>query len=210
MSEGGRIQDLCFMLGLPPASALLFKFALDFSSQGILLAAAFWALVAASLAAIAANALRPGGRAIESRPARALLLAAMPLAFLASSLDCTGLELRGCTRFCTFIKVGWVPLLAAACALHFWVERRALLMTIYAMTFVPLVPHCACYNPANRWWIDRIGASPECYSWGFVASLVSITALAGGRARLSIAICYAIIGGAAGFFIAHHYFKFPW
>lgn len=197
------------MLGLAAAGALLVRFAVDFSSQGFLLAAAFWALVAISMAAAAANIFRAGAAA-ESGPSRALLLAAIPMAFLASSLDCTGLELSGCTRFCTFIKVVWVPIIAAACGFYFLVGRRALLMAIYAMAFVPLLPHCTCYNPANRWWIDRLGASPECYAWGFAASLVSITALAGGRARLSAAICYAIIAGSMGFFIAHHYFKFPW
>ena len=45
------------------------------------------------------------------------------------------------------------------------------------MSFVPLVPHCVCYNVGNAWWIDRLGASPVCYGWGFVVTMLSLSCL---------------------------------
>jgi hypothetical protein len=76
---------------------------------------------------------------------------------------------------------------------------------------VPLAPHCLCFNPGNGWWIERLGASPTCYAWGFVVSLIALSALgAGKRAWPSLLVNGAIIGGATAFFVGHHYFHFPW
>ncbi|MCI0486038.1 MAG: hypothetical protein L0229_05510 [Blastocatellia bacterium] len=215
MGRSGKLQYSLLSAGLIVAAVLLIRFAVDFSKEiSALLAAPFWLLVAGSLAAGGANVFR----ALKNTPPlsltrtfQAILLAVIPPGFLASSLDCTGLSLEGCSSFCTFIKLLWVPLIAVACAAHFFTGKGWLLTAITAMAFVPLVPHCACYNVGNGWWIDLLGASPVCYVWGFVVSVISISALrAGARPWLSLAVSGTIIAGATAFFISHHYFQFPW
>jgi hypothetical protein len=140
-----------------------------------------------------------------------MLVALIPLGFLASSLDCTGLSAQGCSPFCTFVKLIWIPLIAAVCVIHFFTRGAAWLTAIIAMSFVPLAPHCVCYNLGNAWWIDRIGASPLCYVWGFVISIVAVGALrSGAHLYRALTVCLTIIAGASGFFVSHHYFHFPW
>jgi hypothetical protein len=95
----------------------------------------------------------------------------------------------------------------------FWMAKqdRRLTTVILAMSLVPLAPHCTCYNVANSWWIDRIGVSPECYAWGFVAGLISIGAAETGRwVWASILLAWTIVAGATAFFFGHHYLGFPW
>jgi hypothetical protein len=194
------------------SALLLVRFAVDFTKEAnLLLAAPFWALVLAALAVALSNLV--GGQRQNHLPklTRIFLLAAMPLAFLASSLDCTGLSAMGCSPFCTFVRTIWIPLIMIACAVYFFAERDWLLLLISLMAFVPLAPHCVCYNPGNGWWIERIGASPVCYGWGFVVSVMSVGALRKARRPWpTLLISGAIIGGALGFFVAHHYFHFPW
>jgi hypothetical protein len=86
------------------------------------------------------------------------------------------------------------------------------LLAITVMSLVPLYPHCVCYNAANAWWIDRLGASPECYVWGLMASVVAVGGLCAGgkRSLVSAVVSWSIIGGALAFFVGHHYFGFPW
>jgi hypothetical protein len=135
----------------------------------------------------------------------------VPLAFLASSLGCTGLAAAGCTPFCTFVKLVWIPLLACACLAFALTGRHGALVTVAAMSLVPLVPHCLCYNAANGWWIDSIGASPVCYAWGTTVSVIAVSSLGTGSRRFaSLAVCGAVVGGALTFFVGHHYFHFPW
>ena len=148
---------------------------------------------------------RPGGRLVPA------LLLSVPLGYLASSLDCTGLAARGCAPFCTFVKVAWVPLVVAAALLYLRTGRDAILLLMTAMFFVPLVPHCVCGNGANAWWIREVGASPQCYLWGFAASLLAVTSLyEGAWRRLSLAACYAIVVGAVSISVGHHYLHLPW
>jgi len=88
-------------LGAAALSAvLLLRFALDFWSEGLMLAVPFWILAAISLAVTAANVTSPPN-AIEADPTahdhtrRVALISLIPAAFIASSLDCTGLSLHG-------------------------------------------------------------------------------------------------------------------
>ena len=207
---------------------LLIRFAIDFwAGMGLALAAAFVLLVAIALA-IAIDGIRTLGRVSDladksaelessnekARVAfpRAILFAAVPIGFLASSLDCTGLSWRGCSQFCTLVKLAWIPLIAIV-SLVAWFRSldKRWLTFLTLMSFLPLVPHCVCYNVGNAWWIDRIGASPTCYAWGFVVSLIAVTAVRSGKRLWSSAVvCGAIICGALGFFVAHHYLHFPW
>jgi len=199
------------------AAILLLRFAVDFAVAGPILAVPFWGLVALSLVLMGVNAFSsPRARErvkdnASDRRMRAVLLLFIPLGFLASSLDCTGLSLQGCSPFCTFIKLAWIPLLAIACLVWYKTADRRGPAVLSIMSFVPLFPHCICYNLANAWWIDRIGASPECYIWGFVVSTLAVSSLAARqRYLLTIFMSALIIIGSLGFFVAHHYFRFPW
>lgn len=197
---------------------LLIRFAIDFS-QGMKwwLALPFCALVFVTLGVGASNVFGAVTRdkADSRKPPRDLkqvfLLIAIPVGFLASSLDCTGLTLQGCSPFCSFVKLAWIPIILGVSAVYVVTGTSDWLTAIAAMSFVPLVPHCVCYNVGNSWWIDRIGLSPLCYGWGFVVSVVAISAVRrGSNYLLSLGICLAIVAGACGFFLTHHYFDFPW
>ncbi|HKP86494.1 MAG TPA: hypothetical protein VJZ26_10375 [Blastocatellia bacterium] len=197
------------------AAFVLVKFSIDFTAEmSALLAAPFWLLSVAALGVACRNTVAASGD--ESRSplptsARVLLLGMIPLGFLASSLDCAGLSLAGCAPFCSFIKTVLIPALAVGCAAYFFTGSRGLLFGISAMSFAPLVPHCVCFNVGNGWWIERIGSSPVCYAWGFVVSVISVSALCFGQKPWpSILVNAAIISGATIFFVSHHYFHFPW
>jgi len=213
-----RLNQWMLRVGLVISAVLLIRFAIDFSTgMKWWLVVPFCLLVMVTLGVGTSNVLS-AARSVSvpaRRPPldtkRALLLAAIPLGFLVSSLDCMGLSLQGCSPFCTLVKLAWIPLIALICAFSFLSGRQIWLTAIAAMSFVTLVPHCVCYNPGNAWWIDRVGASPLCYGWGFVVSVVAGGALRkGAHVWPSLLVCLTIIGGATGFFVTHHYFRFPW
>lgn len=213
-----RLQQWLLRAGLLISAVLLIRFAIDFSDgMRWWLAVPFDALVIAALGVGAANLfgkVRSESLAVDLRsrgPKRALMLAAIPLGYLASSLDCTGLSLQGCSSFCTFVKLAWIPLIAGFCALYFFTSTQGWLTSIAAASLVPVVPHCDCYNIGNAWWIDRIGASPLCYGWGLAVSVIAIGALSRGvNFWLSLGLSLAIVAGAGAFFVSHHYFQIPW
>jgi hypothetical protein len=211
----GIIQQFFLWTALGITALLLSRFALDFSNElTSTLAVPFWALVAATLGVALANLLvsrRTNSPDELSSRTRAMLLAAIPLGFLASSLDCTGLSLSGCTPFCTFIKTIWIPLIAIACVAEYILRSAPLRLAITVMAFVPMIPHCLCFNVGNGWWIERLGASPMCYVWGLAVSVVAMSAMTSRKHILvSLGVVVTIIAGATGFFISHHYFHFPW
>jgi hypothetical protein len=187
------------------AVLLLVRFAWDFARGMHLLLGIPAALLAA--AAIAACVF-----AVRSAPAPApavrlptvLAAFAIPFAFAASTFDCMGLSLEGCTTVCTVQKVVVLPLVAVASA---WRKPR----TILALSLLMLVPHCTCLNVVNAWWIHAFGVSPMCFAWGFVGAVIGVSVLEGrGRPWLSLGVTYASSLGTAGFFVGHHYFHFPW
>ena len=209
------LQRWLLRAGLVASAVLLTRFAIDFwIEMKWWLAVPFLLLVIAALSVSALNVF--GERVFAAGTdsglgARRLLLAAIPAAFFASSLDCTGLSLRGCSPFCSFIKLAWIPLIAVVCLVYYLTRTPASLTMIALMSFVALVPHCLCYNVGNAWWIDRLGASPLCYGWGFVVSVIATTALGKGTNYWpSLAVSFTIIAGATTFFVSHHYFQFPW
>ncbi len=210
-----RVQRALLIIGFPVAAFLLLRFAIDFFIEmPVILAVPFAVLALASLAIAATNIFRvkdDKAHGSNQKIGRALLLLAIPLGFLASSLDCSGLSAQGCTQFCSAIKLVWIPLLAVIGLAYYFMEKAWLLILVSAMSFVPLVPHCICYNVGNGWWIERLGASPTCYAWGFVVTLIAVSAIKY-KARLfpSLMLCGVILSGAFGFFISHHYFHFPW
>ncbi|HST24316.1 MAG TPA: hypothetical protein VLR90_24655 [Blastocatellia bacterium] len=210
-----NLQRLLLYVAVAIATFLLSRFAIDFTAEmNWSMAVGFWLLVIAALAVAISNivaASEKKSRDSLPKSVQALFLAMIPSGFIASSLDCTGLSLSGCTPFCTFIKTVWVPAMAILCATYFFKKWNALLLGISAMAFVPLVPHCVCFNVGNGWWIERIGTSPVCYAWGFTVSVISISALRRGkRVWASLIVSGAIIAGATAFFVSHHYFHFPW
>lgn len=210
-----RLQQWLLRAGLVVSAVLLIRFAIDFSEgMKCWLGAPFCLLVTLALGLGVANvfsATRTKRVSAHQSATRGLLLAAIPLAFLASSLDCMGLSPRGCSPFCTFVKLVWIPLMAAVCGVYSFNGKQVWLAAIAAMSFLPLFPHCVCYNVGNAWWIERIGASPLCYGWGFVVSVIAVSALRrDDRLWPSLVVCGVIISGATGFFIAHHYFHYPW
>jgi hypothetical protein len=198
-------------LALAACAVLLARFAFDFSRAYPLLALPFCVLVAAALLLAVANLRREPADAARPGVTGYLLLALVPLAFLASSLGCTGLSFEGCSPFCTFVKTVWVPLLAVTCLAYALTRHRAALTAVAAMSLVPLAPHCVCYNAANAWWIDTIGASPVCYAWGTTVGVIAVSSLhTGARVWPSLGVSGAVVGGALAFFVGHHYFQFPW
>lgn len=209
------LQRALLVLSLIVSAILLTRFAIDFVGEmPLILSAPFVLLVLLALAIAAWNirqTFQPQRAKIISPLARNVLLAAIPLSFWASSLDCSGLALQGCTPFCSFIKLAWIPLIAVVALASIFAKSDGLLVFIGALSFVPLVPHCLCFNVGNGWWIERMGSSPMCYVWGFVVSLIAVSALKSkAQVWLSLLICSAILCGAFGFFISHHYFHFPW
>src|SRR6185503_3459102 len=100
------------------SAVLLIQFAIDFSHEmRWWLVAPFWLLVVGALVVATRNVVGSVTPPLSKetrirRFERELLLAAIPLSFFASSLDCSGLSAEGCTPFCTFIKLIWIPLIA--------------------------------------------------------------------------------------------------
>ena len=212
-----RLQQWLLRIGLILSAVLLIRFAIDFSqSMKWWLAAPFWLLVIGALGVASQNIFGSSTPPSTNQSRignlkRELLLAAIPLSFFASSLGCSGLSAEGCTPFCTFIKLVWIPLIALACGIYVIAPRQLWLTVICVMSFVPLFPHCVCSNVGNAWWIARIGVSPVCYSWGFVVSVIALSALERGvRLWLSLSLCAVIVFGATGFLVTHYYFHYPW
>lgn len=203
--------------GTAVAAILLGRFAIDFGRwMPLWLAIPAWLLVLLTLGIAGRSAFRTEP-ATEVTPAsiapreRAALFAMVPLGFVGSSLDCMGLSLDGCTTTCSLLKVVWFPALLVACAVAAFTTTKHALTAVIALSFVSLIPHCICRNPVNAWWMDRLGQSPMCLGWGFVASLVALGALVRrSHVRAALGASGAITGGTMGFFIGHHYFHFPW
>lgn len=213
MRHSRAVNGLLF-IGLLVAGLLLIRFSIDLGAHmPLLIGLPFWVLVIVSLAIMVWNifAQRSEAERPMSKAEQGFFLALIPLGFIVSSLDCAGFDFKGCSPFCTFVKLVWVPLMTAIGVIYFLTKEPALVAGLLVMSFVPLAPHCLCYNAANAWWIDRIGASPECYVWGYTVSLIAIGACRGRAGqRASAAVSMAIIAGGLGFFISHHYFQFPW
>ena len=209
-------------MGWAISAVLLIRFTVDFAEgMSWWLVVPFCVLVIATLALGFANIFSrarerqgPVASLFEERKgsiAWALLLAAVPISFLTSSLDCTGLSPYGCSSFCTFVKLVWIPMIALLCGAYLLAGKPEWLTAIVLASFVTLIPHCVCHNVGNSWWINRIGASPLCYGWGFSVSVLVVGAIRS-RSNLgpSLAICAAIVLGSTGFFVSHHYFQYPW
>jgi len=217
-----KVQQWLLRLGWLVAAVLMIRFARDFLAyMDWWLALPFSVLVIASLGLGFVNILnsRKSTRAPVGSLSQGtkksiewvLLLATIPVSFLTSSLDCSGLSPYGCSPFCTFIKLVWMPVIAGLCVTYLWARKQVWLMAIILAAFVTLIPHCVCYNVGNRWWINVLGASPVCYGWGFLISVLVVGAISR-RANLGLTLLVSltIVLGSIGFFVSHHYFQYPW
>jgi hypothetical protein len=210
-----RAIGILLLASVAASAVLLVRFAISFFGEGLFLAAPLAVLAAATLTLAGAEAVAASRANLVSETARGIkkgiMLGMIPLAFLGSSLGCSGLAPRGCTPFCTFIKLIWIPAIALAAITYYFISKTWLLFVVALMAWVPMVPHCACYNVVNGWWIDRIGKSPECYVWAFVVSAILIGTLQSGRyVAPALVISTLVVGGSLTFFVSHHYFHYPW
>lgn len=221
MLRGGKtVRRVVFALAWIVTAVLLLRFAYDFTaafwpSGGLTrsLVPAFWALVVATLAVSARNILRgprhsqPGTRRGRTDT---VLRALVPLAFLASSLGCSGLSPTGCSRVCTLIRWVGVPLLAILLLVPFS-GRRLPVQFVLVLAAIALVPHCICDNPGNAWWVAGLGASPMCHAWSFAAAVLALSAVSSDtRPLASLLVTGAIVGGSLAFFAGHHFLGYPW
>src|SRR6185295_2393537 len=131
-----RLQQWLLRIGLILSAMLLIRFAIDFShGMRWWLAAPFWLLVIGALGVASQNIFGSVTPPLSKetrlrRFERELLLAAIPLSFLASSLGCSGLSAEGCSPFCTFVKLVWIPLIALACGIYVIAPRQIWLTVI--------------------------------------------------------------------------------
>jgi hypothetical protein len=168
-----------------------------------------------TFALIAANLLagfrRPASTVPISSWTSIALVLAVPVAFTAAALDCTGASLSGCTPICAFLIRVWSPVVSVAALAFLVTGRRWLLPTMAAMCFVYLAPSCRCYNPLSAWWIDHLSVNPACFGAGYWVSVLAIAALSWGKLpRSSAAACWFVNIVLLGFFVRHHYYHFPW
>ena len=220
--NGDKVQQWLLRLGWLISAVLMVRFAIDFAARmSWWLVVPFCVLVCATLGLGLMNVLSSSKAQRSSVALSAiggkksigwgLLLATIPISFLTSSLDCTGLSPYGCSSSCTFVKLVWIPIIAGLCAGYFVLGKAVWLTAVSLSTFVTLIPHCVCYNVGNGWWIDVLGASPLCYGWGFLVSVLVVAAIRSkANLGLSLLVSLAIVIGSIGFFVSHHYFQYPW
>ena len=213
--SGARVQGWLLALGLLPAAVLLGRLAWDLGGLGPWLALLVWIFYASFLVLGSAHALAAlqGQQADAplSTARRVVLGAVIPVALLASTLDCMGLAFVGCTSTCGFLMQIWAPLVGVLAIAHVLTGRRAILVLTNAAIFPFVVPNCLCSNPINRPWIELLGQSPACYAGSFGVSLLALGALRSGRWTVpSIAVTWLATLAMLAFFVGHHFYDYPW
>jgi hypothetical protein len=154
------------------------------------------------------------GRTASEPPrggARALLVLAIPFAYVASVLDCMGLSITGCTDVCNALMRFATPAIILLSLCYLGTGMRAFLILLSVVPFAFLVPNCECRNPINSDWIDWLGRSPACFASSFGVTIIALSALhSGRRVTASIVACWTIVLGMLAFFVGHHYYHYPW
>jgi hypothetical protein len=126
----------------------------------------------------------------------------IPVDILAMGFGC-----GGCTLFCLSLLAGaW---LMAGLAV-FEVKRGRGAPLLLTLSLLYATPHCICANVINRWWIEQLGASPNCYAFALVGIGFAVVGLRGVWPRLALVLAAAPGGGALAFGIGHHIFAYPW
>lgn len=210
-----RAQGWLLAFGLIPGAVLLGRLAWDLGGLGVWLAVPVWGFYAAFLGLGSAHALLVLRSSEAEVPLgvgpRWGLAAVIPVALLASMLDCMGLAFVGCTSTCSFLMRVWSPLVAALAIAFAITGRRGFLVVLNVAILVFVVPNCLCSNPINRPWIALLGRSPACYAGSFGVSLIALGALRSGRFTVpSLAIAWLATLTMLAFFAGHHFYGIPW
>jgi hypothetical protein len=157
------------------------------------------------------NAARARELVVQPVWKQVVLAGAIPCGFLASSLGCMGIELAGCTTMCNLLTRGAIPLTFIIAIVYVLAPRAWLLMLLACASLVFLIPNCRCDNVINHRWIHLLGLSPACFSLGVTIAMTSIAAISTGRRFwISAGLGWSAVSACFAFFIAHHYFDYPW
>jgi hypothetical protein len=133
---------------------------------------------------------------------RWMLALLIPVDMLAMGFGC-----GGCTLICLSLLAGtWI--MAGLAALEVKRGRGAPLLLTLSLLYA--TPHCMCANVINRWWIEQMGASPNCYAFALVGIGFAVLGLRGVWPRLALVLAAAPGGAALAFGIGHHIFAYPW
>lgn len=214
-AASARASGWLLIAGLLIAGVLLGRLVLDLVRLQPLfgaLAAAFYLAMILHVGANSAVLVRGRvGAEAASVPSRLALAAAMPVALLASALDCMGLALLGCTSECTVLIRAVAPGISLLALLHAFTGGGAWLIATLLLAFGLCLPHCVCRNPVNAWWMDLLGRSPACLSSSFAVILIAGSSLAARRrTTIALILSWGVIGVLIAFWVGHHYFDFPW
>jgi hypothetical protein len=214
-SPGSRALALLVAAAFVPAALVFGRMAYDLARLGPALALVIGPFYAAFLVLAGANTLALLRGSVEAPPlgggVRLGLALAIPAALVASMLDCMGLAFDGCTTWCTLQMRGVAPVLGVLALVHGLAGGRGLLVALLAGSLLLLVPNCVCRNPVNRWWIDLLGQSPACFGGSFALVQVALGALlVRRRAPAALALAWGGVAAMLGFWVGHHYFRWPW
>lgn len=202
-------------LGFALAATLLGRLTFDLGRLHVAIAVCVGGFYLGFLVVVGSNVLGlaretpPGPRLPSGR--RWALVLAVPVALLASVLDCMGLEFDSCTTACGFLMHFAAPAVAVLFVLHAVTGARGWVLGATAVALGLMVPNCVCRNPVNRGWIDLLGRSPACFASSVaVVLLAGTTLVARRRVRLALALAWGVVAAELAFWIGHHYFHVPW
>lgn len=205
-----RLLPWVFAVGWTASAILLGRIVLDLPALNMALAilAGIWFV---AIGALGVGHVAGAFRVAATRESSALsrhagLVWVIPIATVASKLDCTGPTLYACGPVCFVLMYLVTPILAYLCYVYFRKGYAKIFFYLVLVEMLYLVPNCTCYNPLNSWWIDRLGLSPACFSLGFTASLVAVSCLFTGKLqRLSLFASWGLVGVMVAIFVDHNF-----
>lgn len=208
-------MGVLLVAGFLASAVLVGRMALDLSTLDWSMAVVIWGCALSFLAITGTNvvsSLRGVKTSQELAWGKRLALAVVvPVAYLASVLDCMGLTFHGCTSTCSVLMQGVAPAAGALVLVHGLTAARGPLMAALAVSFGLLVPNCVCYNPVNAHWIDLWGRSPACFAGSHGVTLIAIAALHTGRLVVpSLWLAWGTTVAMLAFWVGHHYYEYPW
>ena len=211
MSTMGKL----LLVGTLAAAVLLGRLTFDLARLDPLMAVAISVFYLGFLTVAGTNArhaLRGSSPPRElGRRGRLALALAIPVAYLASVLDCMGLSFHGCTTTCSVLMRGVAPAVGTLVLVHAVKGRPGFLVAAFVLSFGLLVPNCVCYNPVNRYWIDLWGQSPACFGGSFGVTVLAVSALHTERWIVpSLVLAWGAVLAMLAFWVGHHYFDYPW
>jgi len=130
------------------------------------------------------------------------LAGVIPVDILAMGFGC-----GGCTRLCLGL-LGGASIMAGLAVGD--VRRGSGAPLLLGLSLLYAIPHCLCANVINRWWIEPLGASPNCYAFSLMGIGCAVVRLRGVWPRLALVLAAALGGAAVAFGLGHHVFAYPW